>query len=179
MAKDKLKQHVTANRDAFELYEFDRDQVWDQVSKSLDQNTKTVQVPIKYIWRAVGSIVLLVGISAYLLFNSFYNNDGTLAFNHVSPELVEAQEYYGTMIDHKIQQIKRSQPEMDPAIYEDIEALDKAFRELKEDLKDNADNEEVINAMIYNYKLKLEILEKILIEIGEVKKDNAANGLLN
>jgi hypothetical protein len=47
----------------------------------------------------------------------------------------------------------------------ELSELDKIYRELKEDLKDNADNEEVVAAMIQNYRLKLEILEEILQQL--------------
>ena len=55
-------------------------------------------------------------------------------------------------------------------LIEDFTEMDKAFLELKEDLKDDVDNEEVVEAMINNYRLKLKILERIMIEIEE--KDN-------
>ena len=67
--------------------------------------------------------------------------------------------------------IKSSRIELDPLIMEDMELLDNAYSELKSDLADGVDNEEVINAMISNYQIKLDILERILIEIKE-KEEN-------
>ena len=46
------------------------------------------------------------------------------------------------------------------------------FKSLKEDLKDNADNEEVVFAMIQNYRLKLDILEEILLQLRSAEKNN-------
>jgi hypothetical protein len=45
--------------------------------------------------------------------------------------------------------------------------MDKAFDEIKKDLQDDAANEEVIEAMMNHYRLKLEILERMLDEIKE------------
>ncbi len=50
--------------------------------------------------------------------------------------------------------------------------LDVLFKELKEDLNDNADNHEVIEAMIQNYSIKLEILEDMLNQIKPEQKNN-------
>ncbi len=50
--------------------------------------------------------------------------------------------------------------------------LDKVFQELKNDLNDNADNEEVIVAMIQNYRLKLEILKDILHQLKSTDDKN-------
>ena len=55
--------------------------------------------------------------------------------------------------------------ELDPVIQAEFQMLDSAYVELKNDLKDNVDNEEVINAMIQNYRIKLQILEQILDNI--------------
>jgi predicted CopG family antitoxin len=49
----------------------------------------------------------------------------------------------------------------------DMEELDEVYAELKEDLKDNASNPEVIEAMILNYRVKLEILEDLLNQLKE------------
>ena len=46
-----------------------------------------------------------------------------------------------------------------------MEELDQVYEELKEDLNDNASNPEVIEAMILNYRVKLEILEELLDQL--------------
>ena len=56
-------------------------------------------------------------------------------------------------------------------IQNELKELDKEFRLLKEDLKDNADNEEIIAAMIQNYRLKLSILQDMMFQLQEVKKE--------
>jgi 3-hydroxyacyl-CoA dehydrogenase len=43
--------------------------------------------------------------------------------------------------------------------------LDSMYYDLKSDLKDNMANQEVIEAIIENYRLKITILEDILTEI--------------
>jgi len=48
-----------------------------------------------------------------------------------------------------------------------MDELDEVYEELKEDLKDNASNPEVIEAMILNYRVKLEVLEDLLNQLKE------------
>jgi hypothetical protein len=52
-------------------------------------------------------------------------------------------------------------------LHADLEELDEVYLELKEDLKDNVANPEVIEAMILNYRVKLEILEDLLNQLKE------------
>ena len=49
--------------------------------------------------------------------------------------------------------------------------MNAAFSELKADLKDNVDNEEVVTAMMENYRLKLQILEEILKELEKERSE--------
>ena len=57
----------------------------------------------------------------------------------------------------------------------DMEELDEVYNELKEDLKDNASNPEVIEAMILNYRVKLEILEDLLNQLKEKENQDYEN----
>ena len=54
----------------------------------------------------------------------------------------------------------------------DMEELDQAYEELKEDLKDNVANPAVIEAMILNYSVKLEILEDLLHQLKEKEEQD-------
>jgi predicted CopG family antitoxin len=58
---------------------------------------------------------------------------------------------------------------------DDMEELDEVYLELKEDLKDNVSNPEVIEAMILNYRVKLEILEDLLNQLNEKENQDYEN----
>ena len=47
----------------------------------------------------------------------------------------------------------------------DMTELDSVYTDLKKDLKDNMANQEVVEAIIENYRLKIRILEELLSEI--------------
>lgn len=163
MENDELKDHINSRRQEFEVYDFDLDNSWDNISRRLKRKEKShVKVPLKLIWRVAAVFLIMIGATFYLAWTNLSNR----SIDSISSlELAEADAYYGNLISNKVLQLRSSKSEIDPNIYEDIEALDVAFSELKEDLRDNADNDEVINAMILNYKIKLEILERILMEL--------------
>ncbi len=80
-------------------------------------------------------------------------------------QLREAENYYTGRIENKKQELFRlasTAPDVKKDINMEMEELDKTFRELKADLNDNADNQEVIEAMIKTYQLKLRILDDML-----------------
>ena len=88
-------------------------------------------------------------------------------------ELIEAEAYYSAQINQKKDEVFRltaSNPEVRHEIDMELVDLDQVYSELKEDLKDNAANEEVIEAMIQNYRLKLEILEEMLMVLKQTNE---------
>jgi hypothetical protein len=91
------------------------------------------------------------------------------------PVLLEARAYYSGQISNMEAEVYRISGADSPLRAEidiEFEELDRVFTELKADLKDNAANEEVIEAMIQNYRIKLQILEEILLQLKNADKQN-------
>ena len=98
--------------------------------------------------------------------NGRYNSDDDIFA--VNSELAEASAYYTSEISYRLAAARELVD--DQSIFENLNELDRAFVELKNDLKDNADNEEVVIAMMENYQLKLKILDRILKELRKKQK---------
>ena len=92
-------------------------------------------------------------------------------------ELIEAEAYYTSQINMRKEEVFRltvNAPDVQKEINTELVEMDKVFEVLKEDLKDNADNEEVIEAMIQNYRLKLDILEEMLYRLKQTQEPQNA-----
>ena len=167
MKEDKFKKLVDQYRDSFDLYREDYDEIWNDIESTLNRQQKRARV--KVVWKVAASFLLVLTVATLILLskrNSTWNFQGNQA---VPLELAEAAFYYQGLINDRLEIINANKHDIGEAIFEDLEALDQAYRELQNDLKDNADNEEVIQAMIQNYKMKLEILQAIL---DELKRNN-------
>lgn len=151
---DQLKNHIEAHTEEFEVYPFDVEQGWGELAKSLEK--KKTRRPLRVVYSVAASIALLIGF--VIVFRAFSPTG-------MPVELQEAQFYYQDMIDAKMILVKDKVE--DPELLKDLEELDKAFAELKMDLKEDVDNQEVVTAMIDNYRLKLKILERILEDIED------------
>ena len=175
---DKLKKHVEENRSSFEVYKGNYEALWDEIEKKLDQIEKTSSraFPWKNVIRVAASILLILTLSIgfmWLKGNSERYADG-VSLHDLSPELAEAEIYYNQLLEAKMSLIRASNVNVDEVLIEDFQSLDSAYNDLKMDLEDNMYNEEVIDAMIQNYRLKLQILENILEEIqkSNTEEDN-------
>lgn len=164
MVQDDWKDHVDRHRSDFDTYELE-DGVWIDLESRLiqaEQKENKKVISFSWVWKATAACVSALVI-AFFLYPTEENGVEYVA----DSELTEVENYYQDKINVKVSQI--SAIEKDEDIFKDLKVLDQAFVELKEDLKDNADNEEVINAMIATYKVKLEVLERILEELEEKK----------
>jgi len=90
------------------------------------------------------------------------------------PELREAEIYYTNMVDNRLEELTpliQQDPELQNELNNDLSELDSLYTELQKDLVDNIANDEVVEAMIQNYRLKLEILEDLLEKLQETSKN--------
>lgn len=90
-------------------------------------------------------------------------------------ELLEATQYYTIQINQTrniMIHYASYSPDIDKQVNVEFAKLDTVYKSLRNDLKDNINNSEVLEAMILNYRMRLEILENILEQLkSTVNKD--------
>lgn len=167
--EDELKKLVDSQRAAFDRYETDYEEVWAGVTQQLDQNRRSAWWGVM---KVAASILLAVSVGWLLYMTDTQQpkvNEGGVALHQLSADLAETEHFYATQVDEKLKVIMANNQELGQEAHAGLSMLDSAYMELKLDLQDNADNEEVVNAMIENYRIKLALLEQILDEIQENK----------
>lgn len=174
--KQNLEEHIKKNRSKFEVYHTDIDSIWETIEKKLESTDHVRVFHWKTAMKIAASVALIFVVSVTsirIASNSRKYQDG-VSLAEISPELAEAEFYYSRLVDEKVALINSTNSQLNTLIAQEFDVLDSAYQDLKNDLKDNIDNEEVINAMIQNYRIKLQILEQILdnIEPNEDKKNN-------
>lgn len=179
MKHDKLERFILDNRDDFD------DMVpspasWEQVKDNITP-VRTINWTSTLV-RIAAAVVIFVASYIFVDYTINKNNateqmamqtDEEMYDN--IPVLVEARAYYSSQISNMENEVYLLAGTNSP-IKHDIEAefeeLDKVFNDLKKDLNDGAANEEVVEAMIQNYRIKLQILEEILIQLRNADDNN-------
>lgn len=93
-------------------------------------------------------------------------------------ELLEATQYYAEQINKTrslIMNCASYNKGIDQQVNTEFAQLDTVYRSLRNDLKDNIDNSEVLEAMILNYRMRLEILESIMQQLETTADCNGKN----
>jgi len=127
----------------------------------------------------IAALAILVFGIGWLFFNlgkmqgsqEFASNSNANAIINAS-ELTEAETFFTEQVDLKRKEVltyASSNNEATKQIMLELEKLELQYLDLKEELAINDNNEQIINAMVENYRMRLSVLERLL---EQLKKSN-------
>ena len=164
---DKLEKFVKQQREAFDLHEPDPS-IWLKINPA--NAPVRERKPMRWLRVAATIAVIFGGFTAGMYFLTQNNANEKLYKSEMYREIQETEVYYNQLVSQRfieLQPFLADQPGAMDLLSSDMEELDEAYSELKNDLKDNVSNPDVIEAMILNYRIKLEILEDLLNQLKE------------
>ena len=170
--KDELEKYIAENKSEFDDYkidEVDKLKFWSHISDELpEQSKKIISIWKKPVFRVAASILLLLGCS--LLFTTLNNNDHENSI--VNEELYDIDNHYKLLVDNQIQLI-RNNTNLSVTDQDDflllIDDLDAEYDKLKKELKEGVNNEKIIEAIINNYRKKIQLMEDLLNRLYPTK----------
>jgi len=165
---DRLEEFVKQHREQFDLHEPDPS-IWLKINTA-NQAVAPERRPMRWLRIAAAVAMIFAGSTAGIYFLTGEKADANRHSSELYLEILETEQYYSQIVSDRYDELKpflASNPVANEMLSTDMEELDEVYKELKEDLKDNASNPEVIEAMILNYRVKLEILEDLLIQLKE------------
>lgn len=181
MKQDNFKQFIEEHRSDFDT-EMPSEQLWDKLNSRLEEQQEKKKTR-SILWYSMRVAAVFAIVAATYVFVSMYTGKQ----EHVSvkdkiditdeqvAELMEAEAFYTAQVNERRQEVFQlisHQPDVKQDITNDLTELDSAYADLKTELKDNVANEQIIDAMIQNYRIRLEILENLLQRIKQTQVGN-------
>lgn len=182
--QDGLEKFVHQNRTAFDKA-VPSPNIWANLEKQLEQSeqiapTLNKNMPLsilkpsktnkrKQLWRyasvaAVGLLLLSIGgaVGSYWASNGAISTQNEIALGDISEEYAEVEAFYTRQISNSMKELKKYN--YDKTLLDDLEELDAAFHDLKREMGHSTvlTDQEIIQAMVENYQMKIEILERVL-----------------
>jgi len=165
---DRLEDFVRQNREQFDRREPDPS-IWLKINPAKVPVAKERR-SLRWLRVAAAVAMIFAGSTAGIYFLTGDRARAEESFSEMYVEIRETEQYYSRMVSERYSELKPyllNNPAAEEMLIMDMEELDQVYSELKEDLKDNASNSEVIEAMVLNYRVKLEILEDLLYQLKE------------
>ena len=176
---DKLEEYIRNNREDFDRYNPSTG-IWKKVQKRIDKGIHT-----RRKWFSIAAmIVVFIGITIILYRYGNRNTDNSIVISSSvelipdGSQLYETEIYYNNLVSSLYQKatpLLIAYPEIASELTSDFGQLDSIFLEVKKDLKDNIANQEVVEAMIQNYRIKIHLLEEILQILNDEKENPGKN----
>lgn len=157
---DKLEKQIIENRSDLDRL-IPGPEIWQHIQYG--QN-KIRSQKIRRIsgWAA---LIIVIVTSSILFFQA-----GHTSSDNLPDDLSETESYYSAKFNNLIDQatpILINYPGLSEDLMMELDNLDRLYVDIKKDLKDNVCNREVIDALILNYKAKIQILEEMLTILNE------------
>ena len=166
--EDRLEKFIIDHRS-----EFDHDdppqEIWERISREVKavENKEKIRGlnTFGWVWK-VAAVVFFV-MTVYLSvdkFSQLESNSLVVSNDSGFDEFLNAEQYYNGIIEVKQQELNKALPKETDLNFDfnkDVAELDSMYLLLKEDFKFNND-EHVIDAMIFNLRLRIEILDRQL-----------------
>ena len=174
---DKLEKFIRDNREYLDRYEPDPS-IWTRVEKIKPQTKRYIP---SYLMKA--AMIIIIAASSVLIYRVTsgrnYSMGGNLSSDvRISPELTEAEIYYSSMVKSLLEEAKplmASNPTLETELLSEIAHLDSISADIRRDLKDNISNQEVIEALVMNYRIKVRLLEDMLEVLNNQEQNNKDN----
>ena len=162
---DSLEKYIKENREKLDRYEPSQG-VWERI----DSPKSSIRAKLIYSIAAAAVLIFVIGAALFL-----YSSDNRKErLSGIPAEVREMELFYNSMVNTLYLQARpmlTGHPEVEKELENDLARIDEICVEIKNDLKDNVSNQEVIEALIRNYTIKVHILEDML----RILKENENN----
>lgn len=191
--KDSFEDFVNNNRDDLDgdspsIGHLDRMKAKLEENASAPPSTpKVVSFEVRKLWWTAAAAAAI----AVIVFSAWPSNEteapvlaehsaietpvAAVALSDVSPEMAEVEDYFIQSVSTRVQavdQYGKSTESFVKGCLDRLSALENDYNELKKDLSANHKDQRVINAMIQNYRIRLQVLDQLLqqLELNQQRK---------
>ncbi|MEI6412551.1 MAG: hypothetical protein WCR52_24375 [Bacteroidota bacterium] len=174
-----LEHWIQQNREAMDSEVPDL-RVWAGIEQSVagQSSSKAKAIPMNWqrsLLRIAASITLLItGVGMGLWYAHHGEKaEAGMAMSDVSKEYAELEQYYQRDIAGKQVKLASFQGNQSTEVHQDLDEMDRMMEDLRKELADvpEAKREQVVRAMIDNYKAKAAILQRVLERLESSKTE--------
>lgn len=166
---DNLENYIKDNTDLFN--EEPRGGHFGRFEDKLKTNKLKKRKSLLQSTMRIASLVALLVVSG-LYVNEHYFDTGESDLDYVNPEFSQTQFYYQTMINKGVNSLKAFDnvlnAEQKQMLINEMTTADTLFKELQDDLEARPDDPRVIQAMINHYRMKAEVINKIVSDLEKI-----------
>jgi hypothetical protein len=173
---------TTKNNNPFENYNWDSEMLPEGHEKRFLKKLKNKKTKKQTFWKplAIASCFLLgLGFLHVTNFVSIINQSTNQV--RFSPEVKETHDYFSAAINQELHNLKQKETPKNKVLIEDalqeMEILEKDYENLKQEIKKNGENKQIVFALITNMQTRIDFIKAVLNQVDTINKLNHENSL--
>lgn len=168
---DNFEKHVQENAAEFDEHKANRAKMWGNIAAELKvEKTKVIPLWKSPIFKIAAIVVLFISLSGIIGLSVWSST--AVETQYASKELLDIDIHYKSLVSYHVQLVKdhpKLSEEDKVEFLSFMDELDIEYEELRIEMAKNLDNELVLEAIISNYKQRIELIEKLLKQINDSK----------
>lgn len=173
---DNFEKQIKENKLLFDDQKADKEKMWAHIESRLndwDNGVNVISIRKPLLFKIAAGFSVIIGLFFIIIFLQYFNpEEKNVVINN---ELRDTNSYYQTLVSHQVELVK-NHPKLTSADKKEflsfMEALDEEYEILRSELESNLDNDRVLEAIVENYKKRIEIIENFLKQINDTKELN-------
>ncbi|WP_242204598.1 hypothetical protein [Aestuariivivens insulae] len=172
---DDFEKSIKENRILFDEHKADKLKLWANINEALEaqkNRSKIITLWKTYTFKAVASLVIAFGIFTSIGIVKTHSNQQKVVFNQ---ELTDIDKHYKVLVANQINLVNKSNKlsaQEKKEFLSFMDELDEEYQMLKLELYKNLDSERVLEAIVINYRKRIELIENLLRQINSSTKTN-------
>lgn len=170
---DNFEKHIKENKALFDEHKADKSKLWANIESRLDnpeRKVKTLKLWQTPAFKVAATIIVALGLFSLIDFGFNASNQQN---SFASQELIDIDMHYKGLVAYQVKLVNNNaqlSAEEKEAFLLFMDELDVEYEELKQELQKNLDTERVLEAIVINYKKRIELIENLLKQINDSKK---------
>lgn len=175
---DRFEKHIKENREVFDEFKADKAKLWVNIELALDTpnpKPKVIKLWKSPIFKIAASIVIAFGI--FISINKLSINTNS-QISSANQELSDINMHYQELVAYQVNLVNKStklSSKEKKEFLSFLDDLDKEYELLKVELNKNIDSELILEAIVTNYKKRIELIENLLKQINSSEKVDESN----
>lgn len=169
---DNFEKHIRENATEFDEHRAERAKMWGNIAAELKaQEPNAIPLWKSPILKIAASVLLFIGLAGVIGLSAFWSRT-TVETQYASKELLDIDIHYKSLVSYQVQLVKdhpKLSEEDKVEFLSFMDELDTEYDELRKEMQRNLDNELVLEAIVSNYKQRIELIEKLLKQINDSK----------
>ncbi|EAR01241.1 hypothetical protein [Maribacter sp. HTCC2170] len=177
---DNFEKHIQENAAEFDEHKADKAKLWANIAQELKvEEPKVIPLWKSPMIRIAASVLLLIGLAGFIGMSVLKTS--TTETQYVSKELLDIDVHYKNLVSYQVELVQ-NHPKLSDADKTEflsfMDELDDEYAQLRLEMRNNLDNQRVLEAIISNYKQRITLIEKLLQQINDSKITNEDYGYI-